>query len=113
MKTFQKRNDPFQCHFCKKEVLSASQTSRNHCNFCLHSLHVDEHIPGDRMSSCHGDMAPSGIFFNGKKSIYQIEFTCTSCGNTHRNKIAEDDNIDLVSTLMLMSNKRQAQSKRK
>lgn len=113
MKVFQKRNDYFTCHFCNKEVVPAPQTSRNHCNYCLHSLHVDASIPGDRMSTCHGDMMPSGIFFNGKKSIYQIEFTCTVCQKIHRNKIANDDNMELVSSLMLMSNKRQAEKKRR
>lgn len=103
-KEMHKRNEPFTCVFCEKEVLPVEKTSRNHCPYCLHSLHVDESMPGDRLSDCEGMMTATGIQFNGKKQLYQIEFTCDQCGHKHMNKLAPDDDADLIGGLMLKMN---------
>lgn len=111
-KEMYKRNDPFTCVFCGKDVLPAKTSSRNHCPHCLHSLHVDEATPGDRKSLCEGIMQPSGVYYNGKKQQYQIEFICEKCGHTHRNILAEDDDATLIGELMAKSNIRAADKKR-
>ena len=57
-------NTGFICQNCGKEVLPLTDGSyRNHCPFCLYSLHVDI-IPGDRASDCGGIMKPIKIIYN-------------------------------------------------
>ena len=92
----------FVCHNCKKVVgVKAIGThQRNHCPYCLYSLHVDEKVPGDRKSRCHGLMEPVGLTFKdegtdkyGKKRQGEsvIIHQCAKCGKTNRNRIAGDD----------------------
>ena len=60
-------NTGFVCRHCGREVLPLTGGSyRNHCPFCLYSLHVDI-IPGDRASECGGLMEPVGIIHNSGK----------------------------------------------
>ena len=44
---------------------------RNHCPYCLYSLHVDGRVPGDRDSECRSRMAPVGVFArrNGEQAL--------------------------------------------
>ncbi|MFN7160857.1 MAG: RNHCP domain-containing protein [Candidatus Gracilibacteria bacterium] len=111
-KEMHKRNEPFTCIFCGKDVQPATKSSRNHCPYCLHSLHVDESTPGDRQSLCEGIMQPTGVQFNGKKQQYQIEFTCEKCHHKHMNILADDDDAGLIGELMAKSNMRTVESKR-
>jgi DNA-directed RNA polymerase subunit RPC12/RpoP len=84
-------NTSFVCANCNQEVLPLINGSyRNHCPFCLHSVHVDQDVPGDRLSTCHGLMRPISIEYKSKKG-YQIVFQCTKCGQKSRNKVATDD----------------------
>ena len=75
---------------------------RNHCPYCLYSLHVDDK-PGDRNSDCLGLMRPVGIVYNSKKG-YQIVHRCETCGAEKVNRIAEGcdmpDEMDMVIELM-------------
>lgn len=75
---------------------------RNHCPYCLFSLHVD-HKPGDRNNQCKGLMRPIGIRHSSKKGI-QIVHECTKCGIIKVNKIADydmqSDTIDEIIKLM-------------
>ena len=75
---------------------------RDHCPFCLYSLHVDEEV-GDRMSGCRGLMEPVGVLFHSKKG-YQIRYRCQKCGHEQVNKIAQDtvqpDDMDRICSLM-------------
>ena len=68
---------------------------RNHCPTCLHSRHVDGRTPGDRASECGGTMAPVGLFArpNGEQAIVH---RCLACGFERHNRIAADDDFDLV-----------------
>lgn len=91
---FKKLDSGFICENCKKEVQPLGYTSRNHCPFCLHSLHVDI-TPGDRANPCKGILKPIGIEQNSKKG-YVIVFKCTKCGKITRNKSAEDDDFNEV-----------------
>ncbi|MDO4282434.1 MAG: RNHCP domain-containing protein [Clostridia bacterium] len=38
---FIKNDNGFICKNCGKKVEKLGYTSRDHCNFCLYSLHVD------------------------------------------------------------------------
>lgn len=85
------KNVGFECLVCKKYVMPLQNGSyRNHCPFCLSSLHVDDRVPGDRNSKCHGIMPAYRIKFNSKKG-WQLVQKCQKCGIERVNKIAEDD----------------------
>ena len=62
-----KKNDSgFVCVNCGRQVEKLGVTSRNHCPYCLHSLHVDI-VPGDRANTCKGLLRPIAIETNAKK----------------------------------------------
>ncbi len=87
-----KENTGFICVHCGNNVLALTNGSyRNHCPFCLYSLHVDESM-GDRNSSCLGQMKPTQIIYNSKKG-YQIVHICCKCGIKRVNKIAENTDM--------------------
>lgn len=93
----------FRCIICLKEVFPLDNGSyRNHCPFCLMSLHVDCK-PGDRMNGCKGLMLPISLVFKRKKG-WQIVHKCLKCGEEHANKIAENctqpDDLNLLIKLM-------------
>ena len=56
-KRFAKNDEGFICAHCGKEVVPLGYSSRNHCPFCLWSLHLDIN-PGDRASECGGSLEP-------------------------------------------------------
>ena len=101
-KIFTKNDQGFVCANCGKEVEPLRVTSRNHCPFCLHSLHVDVN-PGDRAEECRGIMEPVGVETDPKKG-YVIIHKCKKCGKISRNKAAHNakiqpDDIDLIIAL--------------
>lgn len=96
-KDFKKFNTGFICISCKHENPPAPQSERNHCRKCLRTMHVDGETPGDRESVCGGVMTPVGLEYKGNKG-YVILHRCESCGKTHKNRAAEDDEgIDRLS----------------
>lgn len=98
MKTFTKNDNGFTCLVCGKAVKPLGYTSRDHCPFCLHSLHVDIN-PGDRQNTCHGILQPISATTNPKKG-YILNYKCLKCGTLHNNKAAEDDKLSLIFALM-------------
>jgi DNA-directed RNA polymerase subunit RPC12/RpoP len=92
MKNFTKLDEGFTCVNCGAIVPPLEYTSRDHCNKCLVSLHVDIN-PGDRANECRGMLVPIGI--TGKKD-YVIEYECSKCGKNHRNKAATDDDFETI-----------------
>lgn len=75
---------------------------RNHCPFCLWSLHVDGARPGDRSSGCRAPMRPVGIV--QRRKGFQIVHECTGCGKRHPNRVALDtvqDDLDALLALMV------------
>lgn len=88
-------NEGFICQNCGAANPPATQTCRNHCRNCLFSLHVDEKVPGDRASTCHGRMEPVGLDQNSKKGFI-ILHKCLKCAYENRNFKAEDDNFDAI-----------------
>ena len=76
-----------------------SYSSRNHCNRCLYSLHLDIE-PGDRANECGGMLEPVSVVLQGKKG-YVITFRCKRCGAVIRNKSAADDDVEKLIELMV------------
>ncbi len=93
-KRFRKNDNGFTCASCGKEVQPLGYTSRNHCPYCLHSLHVDIN-PGDRASDCGGLLEPVQALPDVKKG-YIIVSKCVKCGAIRRNKSANDDDMSLI-----------------
>ena len=96
-------NTGFTCAHCGRAVPALTNGSyRNHCPYCLYSLHTDN-IPGDRMNACHGLMKPVDICFHGKKG-YQLVHRCQTCGVEKRNRLALDsdcpDDMDAIIAIM-------------
>lgn len=96
MKKFTMIDESFVCNNCGKEVNPLVYTARDHCPFCLYSIHVDIY-PGDRLCECKGSLKPVGIE-NGKKG-YKIIYKCESCGEKRKNIVANDDNMDIIINL--------------
>ena len=87
-------DEPFICENCGNEVKPLGYSSRNHCPKCLYSKHVDKE-PGDRAEECRGMLKPIGME-NSPKKGYIIIYKCEKCGAIRRNKMAKDDNFDLL-----------------
>lgn len=84
----QEENTGFACANCGEMVLALTNGSyRNHCPFCLYSLHVD-HKPGDRENKCRSLMRPVSLTYKSKKG-WQILHECEKCRQISVNKIAE------------------------
>ena len=93
MKRFNMISENFTCEHCGNDVKKLDYTARDHCPNCLYSKHVDIN-PGDRNNSCQGLMKPIGI--EKFKDSYKIIYQCEKCHEIHKNKVANDDNMDLI-----------------
>ena len=98
-KRFRKNDRGFVCLHCGRTVPPLGYTSRNHCPFCLWSLHVDV-LPGDRANPCRGLLRPVKTEPDPKKG-FVIVHRCEKCGATVRCKAAlrgnaPDDNDLLI-----------------
>ena len=87
-----KNDNGFVCRNCGKEVTPLGYTSRDHCPYCLHSIHIDI-IPGDRANACLGTLVPMSVEPSAKKG-YVIVYKCSKCGEFKRNKAADDDDFE-------------------
>jgi len=94
MKKFNEIDEEFICENCGKHVPKLGYSCRDHCPYCLYSKHVDIN-PGDRANDCKGSLEPIGIEISNKKG-YVIVYKCAKCGQLHKNKAAEDDDMDLI-----------------
>ncbi len=88
---FTKVNEGFSCAHCGADVPPAKKTCRNHCPFCLHSLHVDR-FPGDRAANCGGLLRPTGYQINSQKGLILL-FKCVLCGDERSNIALRDDPV--------------------
>ena len=93
MKLFTKLDEQFICENCKQKIEKLKYTTRDHCNYCLYSKHVDIN-PGDRQNQCKGLLKPIGI--EKFKNTYKIIYKCEKCNQIHKNIMANDDNMDLI-----------------
>gem|GEM_PF-83855 len=95
---FEACNESFTCAYCGKIIYpeGAGSEHRNHCPYCLHSLHVDNE-PGDRASVCHGDMEPISVWVRDRGE-WAIIHRCKKCGKLSSNRVLADDNpLELMS----------------
>lgn len=92
-------NDVFKCKNCRRFIgpLPYGGHHRNHCPFCLYSRHVDE-SKGDRLNECSSKMAPIG-YFQRPNGEYVLVHRCLGCDFERFNRIAGDDNFELMLTL--------------
>ncbi|WKZ30918.1 MAG: RNHCP domain-containing protein [Candidatus Dojkabacteria bacterium] len=88
---FVKNNESFRCVNCGVDVPVHPSSSRDHCNQCLYSLHVDIN-PGDRANPCKGILKPIAVLQSNNRQ--QIEYECEKCGATVRNIVAPDDDMN-------------------
>ncbi len=100
-KRFKMLDEAFTCLVCNNKVLPLNYTARDHCPNCLCSIHIDIN-PGDRMCECKGILRPVDIE-KGKKDTLKIIYKCDKCHEYKKNKVAIDDNYDLI--LEIMSHK--------
>ena len=94
MKMFTKNDSGFICASCGKTVEPLKYSSRDHCPYCLCSLHVDIN-PGDRANECKGILKPIDLEYSQNKG-YVIIYRCEKCHQLHKNKVAEDDNKEII-----------------
>ena len=94
MGNFKKNDNSFICLNCGANVPRLGYTSRDHCNVCLHSLHVDI-IPGDRENECKGTLVPVQTLPDAKRGFIII-YKCSKCGAEIRNVAARDDDTELL-----------------
>jgi len=95
--------ESFKCLNCGKDVKEGGfigTKNRNHCPYCLWSLHLDQEISGDRKALCKRKMEPIGLTFKKegvdkygkeKEGEIMIIHKCTKCGKVSINRIAGDD----------------------
>lgn len=92
--------ETFKCRHCRRFVTPPLSGSlhRNHCPYCLYSRHVDGQRSGDRRSDCGASMEPIGSFQrpNGE---HVIVHQCAGCTLERFNRIAADDDFELVLAL--------------
>lgn len=81
----------FRCRRCGLEIGrdAPGTRHRNHCPFCLWSVHVDER-PGDRASACGGGMEPIAVWVR-PDCEWALVHRCGSCHALRANRIAGDD----------------------
>lgn len=96
-KRFKMIDEPFVCEVCNKNVKPLQYSARDHCPYCLCSLHVDNN-PGDRLNQCHGILKPIGV--DKFKDTYKIVYKCSKCSETKRNIMAIDDDFDKLIEVM-------------
>ncbi len=96
MKKFNMINEDFTCENCGMKVHKSSYTARDHCPYCLYSKHVDIN-PGDRNNTCQGLLKPISI--EKFKDSYKIVYTCLKCGETHKNIMEKEDDMEKIIAL--------------
>lgn len=81
------RDEAFTCASCGRDVPPGGRRPRDHCPWCLRSLHVDV-VPGDRAAGCGGVLEPVGLAPSPKGPM--IEYRCARCGAARRNRVLDD-----------------------
>jgi hypothetical protein len=83
------RDEAFTCSTCAREVPCGGKRPRDHCPWCLHSRHVDV-VPGDRASTCGGDLVPQAAERSPQGKGWMIVYRCVACGALRRNRVLDD-----------------------
>lgn len=102
----------FVCAHCGAYVCANTELSgvknRNHCPYCLSSRHLDHYEAGDRLSACKARMKPIGLTMKQTPKKYgsavsgelMLIHQCEDCGKISINRIAADDDNDLILELL-------------
>lgn len=92
----------FICINCGKKVsnLAWGTRNRNHCPFCLYSLHIDN-VVGDRLSNCSGLMKAIGKQLK-KDGEEVLIHKCIKCKEIRKNRVAGDDSLESVAELTIL-----------
>ncbi len=104
-------NADFTCKHCRRYVSSnlllAGVRNRNHCPYCLWSRHLDLWQAGDRLSACKGAMRPVALTLKATRKKYapgrgelMLVHRCEECGRLSLNRIAADDDAEIVISLV-------------
>ena len=64
-----RRDEDFVCARCGAQVPAGGARVRDHCPACLHGLHVDCPVPGDRAAGCGGLFDPVGFWMEGRAGV--------------------------------------------
>lgn len=80
-------DEGFRCGACGRQVPPHGRTARNHCPWCLCSLHVDV-VPGDRASTCGALMDPVALELVGGAPV--LHHRCRGCGARVRVRVLTD-----------------------
>ena len=97
------KDEAFKCKQCRRFIgaLPSGGSHRNHCPFCLYSLHVDDRKTGDRQSICRSRMEPIGSF-QRRNGEHVLVHRCLGCGFERFNRIAADDDFEFVQSLPVL-----------
>ena len=87
------KDEEIICENCGNKFVGGGYV--NHCPLCLWSKHVDDIIPGDRKTDCHGLMRPVGVIIRKREKIL-IMHKCVKCGKEMLNKTAPNDNMEKI-----------------
>lgn len=92
----QRRRNPihvdegFDCAHCGKAVPPHGRTARNHCPWCLRSVHVDV-VPGDRAADCGGILDPVRMELAGGTPT--LTHVCRRCRAERRVRVLRDGDV--------------------
>ncbi len=92
----------FVCQHCLRKIplVAPGTRNRNHCPFCLYSLHVDVET-GDRQAVCKGLMPAVGKLYKPDGEEVLVH-KCAKCSLVRKNRIAGDDSFELVGALPIV-----------
>lgn len=105
----------FTCIHCRNFVsthpILSGVNHRNHCPYCLYSRHLDLVEAGDRLSACKAGMRPVGLAVKKPRKKYAsagggellLIHLCEDCGKVSLNRMAADDDPELVFAVYLRS----------
>lgn len=83
-------DEGFTCAACGREVPPGGRRPRDHCPWCLVSVHVDV-VPGDRAAGCGGLLRPVGV--ERKDGTWDLVYRCERCGAARRNRVLDDVDV--------------------
>jgi ribosomal protein L37AE/L43A len=97
----------FTCLHCRRLVqvheLLSGVRNRNHCPHCLSSCHLDLYQAGDRLAACRGRMRAVALTLKQDGNKYAADsgelmlvHVCDECGKLSINRIAADDDNQLI-----------------
>ncbi|MGC6510501.1 MAG: RNHCP domain-containing protein [Myxococcota bacterium] len=87
-------DESFQCAYCHRLVSAGGEMIRDHCPYCLSSMHVDK-VPGDRAANCGGQLLAVNLEFRAQQ--WWIHYCCQTCGHLHRVRAHPDDHLEAFS----------------